>query len=63
MSKPTHTKTIQKKRKRREKLKKLREKYLLAKTKVEKEKTLEKVKRIAPWLTEGGFLAPSKRRN
>jgi hypothetical protein len=61
MSKPTHIKTIEKRRKRRAKLKKLREKYLLAKTKEEKEKILEKVRKITPWLSEEEFLAPLKR--
>ena len=62
MSKPTHIKTIEKRRKRREKLKKLREKYLLAKTKEEKERILEKLRKIAPWLSEEGFLAPLKKK-
>lgn len=62
MSKPTHIKTIEKRRKRREKLKKLREKYLLAKTKEEKERILEKVRKIAPWLSEEKFLAPLKKK-
>jgi len=62
MSKPTHIKTIEKRRKRREKLKKLREKYLLAKTKEEKERILEKLRKIAPWLSEEEFLAPLKKK-
>jgi hypothetical protein len=39
---------IRKKQKRREKIKKLKEKYLKAKTKEEKEKIIEKILRIAP---------------
>ena len=41
---------IRKKRKRREKLKKLKEKFLSAKSQEEKDKILEKMKRIAPYL-------------
>jgi len=39
-------------------LKRLREKYKLAKTKEKKEKILEKVRRIAPRLLEEDFLNP-----
>lgn len=56
MTKITHKKVFQKIRKRREKLRKLKEKYKLAKTEEEKKKILEKVKRIAPWLSEEEFL-------
>ncbi|MGE4554913.1 MAG: DUF6800 family protein [Candidatus Paceibacterota bacterium] len=49
---------LRQKRKRKQKLKKLREKYILAKTQEEKEKILEKVFKIAPWLTEEEFLKP-----
>jgi hypothetical protein len=62
MSKPTHIKTIEKRRKRKEKLKRLREKYLLAGTKEEKERILEKLRKIAPWLSEEEFLAPLKKK-
>jgi len=41
---------IRKKRKRREKLKKLKEKFLSVKNQEEKDKILEKMKRIAPYL-------------
>jgi len=58
MTKQTHKKIFERRRKRREKLKRLREKYKLAKTKVEKEKILEKVRKIAPWLSEEEFLNP-----
>jgi len=39
---------IKKKQKRRKKIRKLKQKYLLAKTKEEKEKILEKIKNISP---------------
>jgi hypothetical protein len=39
---------IRKKQKRRKKIRKLKEKYLKAKTKEEKEKIIEKILRIAP---------------
>jgi hypothetical protein len=39
---------IRKKQKRRKKIKKLKEKYLKAKTKEEKERIIEKILRIAP---------------
>ncbi len=39
---------IKLKQKRRKKIKKLKEKYLTAKTKDEKEKILEKIRKIAP---------------
>ena len=51
---------IHQRRVRKEKLKKLRAKFTLAKTSQEKEKILEKVKRIAPWLSEEEFLEPIK---
>ena len=47
---------IKKRRKRRKKLAKLRQAYLSAKTKSEKEKILEKVNRIAPHLSREEFL-------
>lgn len=46
--------------KRRRELAKLRKKYSQAKTKTEKERVLEKVFRIAPFLSEKEFLAPLK---
>ncbi|MCD6086304.1 hypothetical protein J7J37_01985 [bacterium] len=52
MSKPTHIKLIKKKRKRREKIIRLREKYKLAKSQEEKKRIVEKVKKIAPWLVD-----------
>lgn len=39
---------IKRKQKTKKKIKKLKEKYLIAKTKEEKEKILEKIKRIVP---------------
>jgi hypothetical protein len=39
---------IRQKRERREKIKKLKEKYKLAKTQEEKEKIIEKLRKIAP---------------
>lgn len=47
---------IRKRKKRREKLAKLRDGYSLAKTKGAKEKILEKLKKIAPHLSEEEFL-------
>ena len=47
---------IKQKRKRREKIKKLKTKYLLAKNEQEKKKILDKVKKIAPWYPLKEFL-------
>ncbi len=58
MTRQTHRLVFQRRRKRREKLKKLREKYKLAKTDQEREKILEKVRKIAPWLSKEEFLNP-----
>jgi len=52
---------IVKRRKRKEKLRKLRIKYSLAKTDEEREKILEKVRRIVPWLSLEEFLEPLKK--
>ena len=49
---------LHRRRKRKEKLGKLRKKFLLAKTSQEKEQILEKVRRIAPWLSKEEFLKP-----
>jgi hypothetical protein len=49
---------IHQRRKRKQQFRRLREKYSLAKTDQEKEKILEKVRRIAPWLNEEEFLKP-----
>jgi len=51
---------IHQRRVRKEKLKKLRAKFALAKTSSEKEKILEKVKKVAPWLSEEEFIEPLK---
>ena len=52
---------IRKKQNRREKLRKLRTKYVEAKTKTDKDKVLEKVFKIAPHLTKKEFLEPIKK--
>ena len=52
---------IVRRRKRKEKLRKLRIKYSLAKTNEEREKILEKVRRIVPWLSLEEFLEPLKK--
>lgn len=49
---------IRKKRKR--KLTKLRQEYLAAKNNEKKDKILEKIKKIAPWLSQENFLTPIK---
>jgi len=51
---------IKRKQKRRKKLKKLKEKYFLAKSKEEKEKIIEKIKRISPHLSIEEFLGKIK---
>lgn len=55
--------TIRIKQKRRKKLAKLRQAYIEAKNKEEKEKVLEKVFQIAPWLTKEEFLSPLKKKD
>lgn len=49
---------MHRRQKRREKLKKLRAKFALAKNNEEKERILEKVRRMAPWLLSTEFLKP-----
>jgi len=51
---------IRKKQKRRRKLKKLRELFVKTKSKKEKEKILEQVSKITPYLTEEEFLTSLK---
>lgn len=51
---------IRKKQKRRKKIKKLKERYLAAKSKEEKEKILEKLKRITPHYPLDQFLGTKK---
>jgi len=51
---------IRKKRKRKIKIKKLREKYLNSSSEEERKKILEKVQKIAPHLTIEEFLKPIK---
>jgi len=55
-------KQISQERKRRLKLKKLRQKYLSAKGLMDKEKIIEKAQRLAPWLTKENFLRPIESR-
>ncbi|MBC7189493.1 hypothetical protein H5U35_04670 [Candidatus Aerophobetes bacterium] len=52
---------IKKHRKRREKLRKLREKYILAKTEEEKGRILEKVRKICPTLSVQEFMEQVKK--
>lgn len=52
-----HLKTREK---RKAKLAKLRQKYLAAKMGSDKEKILEKARKIAPWLSQEEFLASAK---
>ncbi len=47
---------LNRRRKRKEKYKKLRQKYISTKTQSEKEKILQKVNKIAPWLSQEEFL-------
>ncbi len=49
---------IKKAQKRTKKLARLRRLYAEARTREEKEKVLEKVEKIAPWLSEEEFLKP-----
>jgi hypothetical protein len=51
---------IRQKQKRQKKLAKLREKYLAANMDSERKEVLEKVYKIAPWLTKEKFLEPIK---
>lgn len=53
---------IHARRTRRMKLRKLRQKYTVAKTGLQKEKVLSSQARVAPWLSEELFLAPLKRK-
>ena len=47
---------LKQRRKRKQKIKKLREKYILSKTLKEKKQILEKALRVNPFLTEEEFL-------
>lgn len=60
MSKRHIQKELRKRRLRREKLRKLREKFKLAKTEEEKARILEKVSKISPSLKIEQFLASVK---
>ncbi len=57
MARQTREAEIRRRRKRKEKLEKLRKKYQEAKAEEEKRKILEKVSKIAPWLSQEEFLA------
>jgi hypothetical protein len=64
MSKISPTKRsiqIKIKRKRKKKLQVLRQQYARAEMLLEKERILEKVKKIAPWLSKEEFLRPLKK--
>jgi len=52
---------IRRRRKRREKLAKLRRRYAAAKTEAERAKVFEKALRISPTITREEFLAPLQR--
>ncbi len=52
---------IHRRRVRKRKLRYLRKKYSLAKSNQEKEKLLEKVRKIAPWLSQEEFLKKSQK--
>lgn len=60
MSKRLIDRELKKRRLRREKLRKLREKFKLTKTEEEKKRILEKVSRISPSLKIEDFLASVK---
>jgi len=49
---------LKRKRNRREKIKKLRIKYINAKSEEEKKKIIEKALKVNPFLTEETFLSP-----
>lgn len=53
---------IKQARHRREKISRLRQRYLAAKSSLEKEKIWEKVKKVAPWLSEKEFASPLKQK-
>jgi hypothetical protein len=62
MSKPTHPKVIARRRHRREKLRKLRQKYAAATSEQERQRILEKAFKVAPTITREQFLAPLQAR-
>lgn len=53
---------IRQKQKRREKIKKLKQKYLVAKTKEEKEKIIQKILKIAPHYPIEQFLRQQEKK-
>ncbi|MBU0708949.1 hypothetical protein KJ596_04360 [Patescibacteria group bacterium] len=58
MANRIRTKRLRAKRQRQVKLRKLRAKFASTVSETEKQKILEKVGRIAPWLTAKEFTAP-----
>ena len=58
MSRPSRRNEVNRKRARRERLRKLREHFAKAKTAGEKEKILQKVSRVAPCISPEEFVAP-----
>ena len=55
-----HETELKRRRKRREKIVKLRKKYLMAQTEEERRKIIEKALRVNPFITEEEFLRPIK---
>jgi hypothetical protein len=60
MPRPIRRNELHRRRVRRQRLKKLRERYARAKTNAEKEQILQKVSRVAPCVSTEEFLAPLK---
>lgn len=60
MSRPWREAELRRRRNRREKLRKLKERYKLAKTEAEKSAILEKAFRISPQMRLEDFLSPIK---
>ena len=58
MSAVMRHKELRQRRARKEKLSKLREHYVNAKTEGERAAILDKAKRVAPWLSQDEFLSP-----
>ncbi len=62
MSKPTHPKAIARRRHRREKLWKLRRRFLAVQSEAERQRIFEKARRVAPTLTWEQFTEPLRAR-
>ena len=60
MSQATRRNELHARRTRRQRLRKLRERYVKAKSAVEKEQIMAKVARVAPGVSSEQFLAPIK---